>query len=662
MNKKILKTTLKGIAIGIIVGALISTIILGVKFSLQGRIPPGVIIASVDIGYKTPKDAAKLLKEKEQTYLEEPLKFFFNGKLVAIQPQEIGLKYFVEETISTINRIDLKTHSFTQELQKASGENPIEILYDFDEKSLRSILDEKFALPDIAPKNAVYFINDQQRLDIKKEQDGKIINYNQVLNQIKTALLQMEPIKIKLVLEDAKPTLLYTDLEKAKAEIVDELKHKVKITYDDNNWDFTPIEHLDWIEFVEKSQTTLPYLDFTVDLPVDYSAAQGASVTDTNSSTITTSSDTASLISEPLATETPTTTSEGQSSPEIPALPTTTSPQSPSIERTIGISISEKKLNEYIDALVAKEVEIVVDPVSIYKDEAGKIVIKGKGEDGKLIQREYLKKALELAVENKIKEVPIQVRTIKAPITISKEIQDMGIKELVAVGHTSYYGSPPNRIYNIQVGVNHFNGTLIPQGAEFSFNKTLGKVDGSTGYKKELTITKIGTVPEYGGGLCQVSTTMYRAAIFAGLKITARAPHSYAVSYYSQTLGYGLDATIYLCGQDLKFINDTPGPILVQGYVEDENAYFKFYGTGDGRKVVMDGPYLDNYKYPPEDIIYEVDNSLAIGEKKKVEKRHVGFEATWYRTIISPDCTENKETIFSHYQSTQEKYLMGPEG
>ena len=296
MNKKILKTTLKGIAIGIIVGALISTIILGVKFSLQGRIPPGVIIASVDIGYKTPKDAAKLLKEKEQTYLEEPLKFFFNGKLVAIQPQEIGLKYFVEETISTINRIDLKTHSFTQELQKASGENPIEILYDFDEKSLRSILDEKFALPDIAPKNAVYFINDQQRLDIKKEQDGKIINYNQVLNQIKTALLQMEPIKIKLVLEDAKPTLLYTDLEKAKAEIVDELKHKVKITYDDNHWDFTPIEHLDWIEFVEKSQTTLPYLDFTVDLPVDYSAAQGASVTDTNSSTITTSSDTASLI------------------------------------------------------------------------------------------------------------------------------------------------------------------------------------------------------------------------------------------------------------------------------------------------------------------------------------------------------------------------------
>jgi vancomycin resistance protein YoaR len=239
----------------------------------------------------------------------------------------------------------------------------------------------------------------------------------------------------------------------------------------------------------------------------------------------------------------------------------------------------------------------------------------------------------------------------------------MGIKELIGVGHTSFFGSPTNRIHNIKTGIAKLNGALIAPNEEFSINARLGPVDDSTGYKKELVITKKGTIPEYGGGLCQVSTTMYRAAIFSGLKITARAAHSYAVTYYSQVLGHGLDATIYSGGQDLKFINDTPGYILIQGYVENNHAYFKFYGTSDGRTITMDGPYLANYVYPSKDIIYENSTEIPVGTTKLVEKRNTGFEATWYRTITRPDGTQEKEEIFSHYKATQERYWVGvPEG
>jgi vancomycin resistance protein YoaR len=134
---------------------------------------------------------------------------------------------------------------------------------------------------------------------------------------------------------------------------------------------------------------------------------------------------------------------------------------------------------------------------------------------------------------------------------------------------------------------------IIQPGQEFSFNTTLGIVDGSTGYRKELVIKPEGTLPEFGGGLCQVSTTMYRAILFAGLPVTDRAPHSYAVSYYSQVLGHGLDATIYLGGQDLKFTNDTGYPILVHTYtVDDYELYFDFYGTADGRSVELEGPKI----------------------------------------------------------------------
>jgi len=471
-----------------------------------------------------------------------------------------------------------------------------EILFTFDEEKLLKVLDQKLDLGKIAPQNATYTAG----LTITEEKPGKKIDHKMVLTETKNLLANLELVDMTLLLEDANPAITKADLEKNKPEMEEKLKNKITFEYGKQKWTFKPMDNLDWIIFEEVGKFTIPYIGTEIEL-------KGADLPNTY----------------------------------------------------VRIGIDEDKLNEYIDKNMAEGIEIAVEAVSIYKDERGNIKIEGAGRDGIQIQRGTLRKSLELAIDNKISKITVYTRTLRAPVAISADLQEMGIKELVGVGHTSFFGSTNNRIHNIKTGITKLNGSLLAPQEEFSFNSRLGRVDDSTGYKKELVITKKGTIPEYGGGLCQVSTTMYRAAIFSGLKITDRAAHSYAVTYYSQILGHGLDATIYSGGQDLKFINDTPGYILIHGTVEGSHAYFKFYGTSDGRQVSMDGPYLANYKYPSRDVIYENSDEIPIGTTKLVEKRNTGFEATWYRTITRPDGAIEKEEIFSHYKSTQERYWVG---
>ena len=179
----------------------------------------------------------------------------------------------------------------------------------------------------------------------------------------------------------------------------------------------------------------------------------------------------------------------------------------------------------------------------------------------------------------------LAVETI-APEVRSDNLAEFGLAELISTGWSSFSGSSANRITNIRVGASKFDGVLIAPDETFSFNTTLGAVDASTGFVQELVILSDRTVKEYGGGLCQVSTTAFRAALNAGLTIVARSAHAYAVSYYRP---YGADSTIYLPSPDLKFTNDTDSYILIQTRIEGNRLYFDFYGTQREVSVTFSG-------------------------------------------------------------------------
>jgi len=179
------------------------------------------------------------------------------------------------------------------------------------------------------------------------------------------------------------------------------------------------------------------------------------------------------------------------------------------------------------------------------------------------------------------------ITDLVAPQISNQTTQELGLLALLGTGESNFSGSPTNRRVNIKVGATKFNGFLLKPGEEFSLSQNIGDIDAQNGWVPELVIKNKQTIPEYGGGLCQVSTTLFRAAVNAGLKITERHPHAYPVHYYDPP---GFDATVYPPSPDLKFINDTPGHLLLQSRIEGNKLIFDIYGTADGREVKVKGP------------------------------------------------------------------------
>jgi len=177
---------------------------------------------------------------------------------------------------------------------------------------------------------------------------------------------------------------------------------------------------------------------------------------------------------------------------------------------------------------------------------------------------------------------------ITEPAITAEKISSLGISDRLAVGESNFTGSTLARIQNIKVSSKKYNGLIIKPNETFSFNSILGDVVASTGYVPEKVIKDGKIEYEYGGGICQVSTTLFRAAIMAGFPIVERKPHAFPVHYYEPQ---GFDATIYPGSSDLRFINDTPGPVLVQTHIVGKNIFFEIYGKSDGRTVTMTGPY-----------------------------------------------------------------------
>lgn len=254
------------------------------------------------------------------------------------------------------------------------------------------------------------------------------------------------------------------------------------------------------------------------------------------------------------------------------------------------ITIDEGAVKQSLESLALKT-DIDPEDAAFGGDENGKIIVIIPEKFGQKLDIarsfEILTKALR---ENKEPLVRIELPIIPvAPAIRGSDAERLGIKELIGSGSSNFKGSPKNRVYNIKRSLEQFQSLIIPAGEEFSFVEHLGEVDEANGYLPELVIKDNKTQPEFGGGVCQVSSTVFRAAILSGMKITERRNHSYPVQYY---LPYGFDATIYIPKPDFRFLNNTGNAVMMQSIIEGTKLTFQFFGTKDGRTVSMDGPHI----------------------------------------------------------------------
>lgn len=258
------------------------------------------------------------------------------------------------------------------------------------------------------------------------------------------------------------------------------------------------------------------------------------------------------------------------------------------------------------------------------------------------------------------------VRQVTLPLTLiepsvnSHKINEMGIRELVAEGSSTFRGSSPERMHNIATAAAAVDNAVVAPGEVFSFNQTIGDVSKEYGYQDALVIWGDRTAIGIGGGVCQVSTTVFRAAFYGGFPIVERWNHGYVVSWYGTP---GLDATIYTPSVDFRFRNTTNHHLIIKSEMNAAKGTlaFKFYGTKPAWTVSVTGPeILKEIPAPPA--VYETDLTLAAGQVKQVEWSSNGMDVIWRRVIRDTQGQViSSEALSSSYTPWAAHYLIGPQ-
>lgn len=261
-------------------------------------------------------------------------------------------------------------------------------------------------------------------------------------------------------------------------------------------------------------------------------------------------------------------------------------------------------------------------------------------------------------------DIPV---VLTAPEIDSKNLDALKINSRLARGDSNYGGQKWQRDTNIEVATDYLTGTLVKPGEEFSFNAAIGEINQERGFVESGVILNGRASTGDGGGVCQVSTTVFRAAILAGLPITDWEEHTQRLKIYEQdgwTAGY--DASILQWGDDpslwgdLKFLNDTGGYILIQAWNDYPYNIVEIYGNDDGREVqVSDANIWEGTSYP--DSVEVVDESLGSGVIQQTEWPRMPMETLFTMTVTYADGTVKEQEFYSLYRGSGNVWTVSPD-
>lgn len=331
---------------------------------------------------------------------------------------------------------------------------------------------------------------------------------------------------------------------------------------------------------------------------------------------------------------------------------------SASSEKEIVVPLDKNKLAAYLAGIAATIDQQVQEARFVFNPTSKRVTAFQPARDGQSLNQEKLAILIaQAAITNTPSEITLPVNIEHSKIATG-DINTFGIKELIGQGISHFEGSISNRIYNFSLAAQRINGVLIAPGKIFSFNSALGEVSADTGFKQAYVIKSGRTVLDDGGGVCQLSTTVFRAALNAGLPIVERTAHAYRVGYYEQGFPPGLDATVWPPSVDLKFKNNTPSYLLLQARIEGLTMYIDLYGTSDNRKAVLTTPKVTNIVPPPPEIRQD-DPTLPKGTIKQVDWPVSGANVSFNRTVTRGGQVIIQETWRSNFRPWPAVYLVG---
>ncbi len=332
------------------------------------------------------------------------------------------------------------------------------------------------------------------------------------------------------------------------------------------------------------------------------------------------------------------------------------------------MNLNTDQLRSYLTQIAPTLVRTSQNPLMHFNDDTHQLEVAQHAVIGRELDVEGSINAIQEKLRAGEHTISMSMKYTNPGVTDTSTGESLGIRELVHAETSYYYGSSAARVQNITTAASKFNGVLVAPGEVFSMATTLGDITLDNGYAEALIILGNQTIKGVGGGVCQVSTTLFRAAFFAGFPIVERHAHAYRVYYYEKVAGNrvdpklaGLDATVFVPLVDFKFTNDTPNWLLMETEVNPANSSitWKFYSTPNGRSVTMDTTGTTNLTPPPAPVYHE-NPDLAKGKIKQVDWAAEGADVSVTRTVTQDGQVVIQDTFNTHYQAWPDMFEYGP--
>lgn len=587
--------------------------IIAVRAFYKDKIYPGVYVGSVNLSGQT-KAEAKATLEKEVEKLKSGVAFSWQDKKVVVSLSSISFdgslayQLFSPDVDKTVDealargRQDFFIKNLTEQATCWLSHCGVDLAVDYNKPKILELLKDQFGSFESPARDAQLVWDGGDSWRIEGEKFGQRFDYEAVFISFEATLKQVQNNSVRLILEEDAPKIFSAevgDLTPSITAILDKAPLIIKFAAPPSPNGFG-VASKSWVAQRGDIRAWL-------DLKIDYQK---------NS-------------------------------------------------KQVSVDIDNELLKKYLDRHIAPSV--AQSPLQAkFTMQDGRVSLFQSARDGQEIDVEATAEAIRQALKSepvtdtasgrKVREAVLGVKVASSDTTINGT-NDLGIDEIIGTGTSTFSGSPVNRRHNIAVGAKAINGLLIKPGEEFSLVKALGEIDAKAGYRQELVIKQNKTIPEFGGGLCQIGTTLFRTVLDSGLPVTERRNHSYRVVYYEPA---GTDATIYDPWPDFKFINDTGNYILIQTRIEGDKAIFEFWGKRDGRTVAPIKPKIYNITKPAPTKIVET-LSLKPGVKKCTEGAHNGADAWFDYVVTYPNGEVKTKRFSSHYVPWQAVCLIGVE-
>lgn len=524
-----------GVASLILLAGLIS-----LRLAYADRIYPGVWGNGLYLGGLTKGEAKQLLDKQTTNYIETPIFISDGQNSTKLDLKTIDLSYDTQATSDEAFSQGRNGNLVQQMGQQISlllgGGDKTLAVFNYDGNKLATAINPIYVKSAELVNNASLDYIDG-KLQVVSGQTGKRLDLSGLVLDIDTHLRTLDVKQINAQTNSMTPLVDNNTIATNQTIVEGYVEKPLKLTDSAKSWDVSPKDIISWIKYSDTSYTL-------------------------------------AKVSAPL-------TSFYYLAPAKPK---------PSFDKS--------EIKHYLEGISGQiNIEAQDAQLTIEGDRA---TVFKQSRDGKKLDIDKSAESIYAVLDGSEddRSIALSVTTTKASVNDSN-IDKLGIKELLSEGVSYFPGSSASRLTNVRVGASRFNGVLLKPGDTFSFGALLGDVGPEQGYAKSYVILDGKQDTDYGGGLCQVSSTAYRAALLAGLPIVERHNHAFAVSYYTEPYGVpGVDATIYYPQVDFKFKNDTGAHILIQTEMKGTTLKFRFYGTKTKSGVIRGPQFITGSNDP----------------------------------------------------------------